>query len=431
MSTYMLVARNKKDNSFKILGIKESWYNANGDDKTLSYKNTLGSIDLVTTRFTSREEMQARLIDKGYLVDGDYDFFVASKTRSGSANPVKFQEVIYRPEKNERMAEFRTVAAASHTGRLNEANDKVLRIFNKLLTKAYHRGDFYHMIQNGYTALPKKLVDALEGVRNNDDVPYSLKYQERWALESYPTIRNIIEALNRYDLLTAKYSNLTQGNVTYFSETARGRKSLIPKLDEILDRDFTPGQLSLLDDNMSEIWATPNAVVQEKVEEDVVQAVEEKKKPKKVFPTISGVNDENMLGKVLEFLTSLPLSSFKFVDNKLTFNFDVFDYELDDDIKKKLNSLLTGYLRSNVRLYLFHRDLLEKNEDLWGHDRILLQEDLDADRRDIRNGLLKGDKRLLRVYEWCRVYSACGQMNDVMVQQGNQIGVDEVSKKKK
>ena len=54
MSTYLLVARNKKDNSFKILGIKESWYNANGDDKTLSYKNTLGSIDLVTTRFPSR-----------------------------------------------------------------------------------------------------------------------------------------------------------------------------------------------------------------------------------------------------------------------------------------------------------------------------------------------------------------------------------------
>lgn len=431
MSTYLLVARNKKDNSFKVLGIKESWYNANGDDKTLSYKNTLGSIDLVTTRFTSREEMQARLIAKGYLVDGDYDFFVASKTRSGSANPVKFQEVIYRPENNERMAEFRTVAAASHTGRLNEANDKVLRIFNKLLTKAYHRGDFYHMIQNGYTGLPKKLVDALDGVRNSDDVPYSLKYQERWALESYPTIRNIIEALNRYDLLTSKYSNLTQGNVTYFSETARGRKSLMPKLSELLDKNFTPGQLSLLDDNMSEVWAVPKVVVQEKVEEDVVLPVEEKKKPKKVFPTISGVTDENMLSKVLTFLTSLPIESFKFVDNKLTFNFDVFDYELDDDVKKKLNSLLTGYLRSNVRLYLFHRDLLERNQDLFGHDRLILQEDLDADRRDIRNGLLKGDKRLLRVYKWCRVYSACGQMNDVMIEQNNQIGGDEVSKKKK
>jgi len=38
MSTYMLVARNKKDNSFKIIGIKESWYKNGGDDQNVCYR---------------------------------------------------------------------------------------------------------------------------------------------------------------------------------------------------------------------------------------------------------------------------------------------------------------------------------------------------------------------------------------------------------
>ena len=139
MSMYCLVARNKEDNSFKIIGIKECWYNANAKDGDYAFKNSLAAIDLVTSRFESREVMQKRLVEKGYLDEGEYDFFIASNTKSGSYNPVKFQEVIYRPEKNERMAEFRNVAGASCAGKLSDSNDKVLRIFNKLLTKAYHQ----------------------------------------------------------------------------------------------------------------------------------------------------------------------------------------------------------------------------------------------------------------------------------------------------
>lgn len=422
MSTYMLVARNKKDNTFKIIGIKESWYKSGGDDENVCYKNSLPSIDLVTSRFESREVMQKRLVEKGYLDEGEYDFFIASNTKSGSYNPVKFQEVIYRPEKNERMAEFRNVAGASCAGKLSDSNDKVLRIFNKLLTKAYHRGDFYYMIQNGYTGLPKKLVSALERIREKDDVPYSLKYQERWALESYPVIRNIIDALNRFDYVTANYDNMIQGNIAYFNENARGRKSLMISLNKILDKDFTPGQLSLIDGELEDCFAVPK--------ENVV-AAEETPIKKKQFPIFSGVTDENMLSKVLNYLTSLPLESFKYVDNKLTFNFDVFDYELDDDMKKKLNSLLTGNLRINVRLYLFHKLKMEEASDSYGHDKFILQEDMKADKRDIKNMLLKSPARLKRVCEWCRIYSLCGQMNDTMFFNKEQQGDDEVSRKKK
>ena len=264
MSSYLLVARNKRDNTYKIIGIKESWYNANAKDEDYCFKNSLSALDLVTTRFAGREEMQQRLIDRGYLESGEYDFFIASKAKSTSSNPVKFQEVIYRPEKNERMAEFRIVAGSCCAGDLSKSSDKILRIFNKLLTKAYHRGDFYYMIENGYTGLPRKLVNALNGIRDHDSVPYSLKYQERWALESYPVIRNIIEALNRSDYLTTNYSNLLQGNVAYFNENVRGRKALTGSLSKILDKDFSVGQISMFDDGLSDVFAVPRVNVVEK-----------------------------------------------------------------------------------------------------------------------------------------------------------------------
>ena len=423
----MLVARNKKDNTFKIIGIKESWYKSGGDDENVCYKNSLPSIDLVTSRFLSREDMQKRLIEKGYIAEGEYDFFVASKTKSGSANPVKFQEVIYRPEANERMAEFRTVAAASHAGRMKEVNDKVLRIFNKLLTKSFHRPDFHHMIQNGYTGLPKKLVDALAGVRECKDVPYSLKYKERWAVESYPVIRNIIEALNRYDLLSGS-KNISQANVDYFNSNVRGRRSLMNELNIILDKQFTPGQLNLLGDNTEDVWAVSGGVLSK---EDVVAPVTEISKPKIKIPKFEDYGRVDVK-HIIGYLTSLPLEVFKYVDNQLTFNFDVFDYELDEGTKKKLNSLLTSHLRNSVRLYLFHkRKFDEMNGHSYGHGIFILMEDMEADLNDIRRNLEKRTPAgLNRVNEWCKLCSACGQMNEMMNQDSEQLGDGAISRKR-
>ena len=424
MSSYLLVARNKRDNTYKIIGIKESWYNANAKDEDYCFKNSLSALDLVTTRFAGREEMQQRLIDRGYLESGEYDFFIASKAKSTSSNPVKFQEVIYRPEKNERMAEFRIVAGSCCAGDLSKSSDKILRIFNKLLTKAYHRGDFYYMIENGYTGLPKKLVNALNGIRDYDSVPYSLKYQERWALESYPVIRNIIEALNRSDYLTTNYSNLLQGNVAYFNENVRGRKALTGSLSKILDKDFSVGQISMFDEGLSDVFAVPRV--------NVVEKEKKEEKPKIKFPVISAGDADNKYVAVIRFLSSIPLESFKYVDNKLTFNFDIFDYELDDDMKKKLNSLLTGNLRNSLRAYLFHKSKLEeaRKVDYYGHGQFILQEDMAAEMNDVKRMLTKSEARLNRVFEWCRIYSSCGQMSRVIGEDNNQLGDGAVSRKR-
>lgn len=434
---YCLVARNKKDNSFKIIGIKESWYNANGNDEILSYKNTLASIDLVTSRFKSHDEMQRRLIERGYLDDGEYDFFIASKNKSNASSPMKFQEVIYGPEKNERMAEFKEVAIASHIGRLKDSEEKIIRIFNKLISKSYYNHDYYHMIMNGYTGIPKKLMDAMDGMINLETIPYKMKFQQRWAMESYPVIRNIVESLNRYDLLSEHSKDLNRANIEFLGDNYRNRKTLVPKLLQVLDKDYTVGQLSIFEtDNLTENFAVQKVredVPVEVVEEDFVEPVVEEVKPKVQFPVLNEDENVSMISRIMVFLMNLPADIFIYdKDKKLTLNFDLFGYELDNNSKKKLNSLLTSYLREHVHMYLFHKKKFnELNGVAYGHSPFILAQDMEADKKDIRRNLEKRtDAGLMRVYDWCKICSVCGQMSDVMMQDVSYNGDDEVSRKR-
>ena len=141
MSKYCLVARNKDTNEFKILGIKESWYKKDGSEE-ITFIGSLSAIDLVTTRFTSSEEMVKRLCEQGYIDGINYDFFIASKSGKGNDNFVKIHEVIYRPYKNKRMSDFREVAFSECNGSLKNVQDRIGRLFNKFIDNAYYLPDF-------------------------------------------------------------------------------------------------------------------------------------------------------------------------------------------------------------------------------------------------------------------------------------------------
>ena len=425
MSKYCLVARNKDDNSFKVLGIKECWYKKGGSEE-LVYVGDLSAIDLVTSRFTSSEDMAKRLCEQGYIDSKNYDFFIASSSSKSKDNTVKVHEVIYRPSKTKRMSDFREVAFSQCSGSLKDVTDRIGRIFNKFIDNAYYYPVFNYMLTHGFTGVPSRIVETLEKIiQNAKNSPRNFKYQVKWIYNSYPVIRNVVEALNRFDLFVQNNLNVLNANIDYFRKNAEGRRSILPKLGLILDKNYSYGQVDMIDDDLSKVFAVPNE------EKDIIDnEVNNDDKKKKAFPVIEGVTEENKLNKVMKFLTSIPLESFKYIDNKLTFDPSVFDYELDKDTIKKLNSLLTGSLRNNVRLYLFHKSKFE-DASMYGHDKVLLQQDMEADRRDIRRLLENNDKRLNRVYDWCKIYSACGQMNDELGNEENQFGGDEELKRKR
>ncbi len=438
MANYVLVARSRKDNSYKIIGIKECWYRKDGDDQYFSYKNPLEVIDLVTSRFPSSEAMAARLCSNGYIPDTDYDFFIAANNRNNSL--VKFHEVIYRPEESiERVDELRKVAKSSIVDDMKSANVEVLRIFNKLISKVFYRDEYYQMLMDGYTGLPRKLTSTVPDIRKGSSPQYRYKYDQGWALQSYAILRSIVESLNRYDYLATKGRgrDISEANVYFFSENIRRRKELAPQLGRILDKDFSVGQTSLFDEGIADVFAVPKEKVVEEpvadttmVESPVEGVTVEESKPIIKFPVMGAVTEEDKLRKVISFLCSLPYGTFKYVNNQLTFNFNIFDYELDDEVKKKLNSLLTGHLRGNVHAYCFHKSKRDEiNGRCYGHDVFILEEDMDAERKSISKALQKSNARLNRVYEWCRICSNCGLMNKEMLLRGEQEKQDEKTHK--
>ena len=53
-----------------------------------------------------------------------------------------------------------------------------------------------------------------------------------------------------------------------------------------------------------------------------------------------------------------------------------------------------------------------------------------AEMNDVKRMLTKSEARLNRVFEWCRIYSSCGQMSRVIGEDNNQLGDGAVSRKR-
>ena len=102
------------------------------------------------------------------------------------------------------------------------------------------------------------------------------------------------------------------------------------------------------------------------------------------------------------------------------------------EVKKKLNSLLTSYLRSHVHMYLFHKMKYDElNGVSYGHSQFILMDDMTDDKKDIRKNLEKRTPAgLSRVNEWCKLCSSCARMNEKMLQGEEQLGDDAVSRKR-
>lgn len=179
---YYLIARNKTSNEFRILELKSKWYLKNGTD-ALSRANKLEVIDLVTTRFKSREEMANRLVESNYIPNNNYDFFIVSKYKNNGVEKLKFQEIIYN-RKDSRINDLRVIAYNSLNGKIK-------------------------------------------------------------CLENYGLSRSIVDSLNRFDDI--KGEDTYKNHIMYFKEQNTERMKIYKDLLEVCDKNYVEGQLSLFD----------------------------------------------------------------------------------------------------------------------------------------------------------------------------------------
>lgn len=368
MGNYYLVARDKKSNDFKIIGLKSKWYYKNGND-SLTRSNKLEAIDLVTTRFRDSQEMAKRLENSGIIPHTEYDFFIVKEKSNCKSNNIKIHEVLYN-YKPSRTEFFRSIAYDSLNNNLNMSRNNI-RLFDKLITKIYYVAEYRKILREGLTALPKKLVE-LEKDINGPTVPYSLKYKNRWMMENYQISRSIIDSFNRSDELNADFNS----HVEYFKNSYKERIKLKDKLLEVCSKDYNPGQISIFD-----------------------MTSQESKEASK----------SEKYNYVIRNITNFDITNLNNEENKISIvNPDFSDINTDD--KKVLKKSLPISLLRNIYLYCLHKSKLDVCKDSFG-DTSVLYEDMNQDLKDIEKQLKKDDL-LNRSYNYFLVYNRVNKQSN-------------------
>lgn len=351
MSRYYLVAHNKETDDYRILPIMSKWYWKNGDS-VLKKENALEAIDLVTSRFASSSEMAKRLCMNHYLPNENYDFLIVQRYRKNQSDAIRMHEVFYNV-KPERTEYFRTIAAESIRKDLKNSK-KNLRLFDRFLNKLYYNPEYYRIVQEGLSEIPKRVSSIYEDCNKRNTPPYFLKYHNTWIMENYAISRSIVESFNRFDQL-----DTYDKQVKFFQALSETRCSMTEPLMEITSPEYLNGQMSL---DLS-------------------------------------IPKEDKMAYTLKTLLHLNIGIFEKKNNRYSLN-EEFLNGIGKDAKK---IRISSSVLKNTYWYLFHKMKLKEFGNTYGN-MLVLQEDMDADYRDLKKSLSK-ENVLDSAYRFCLLYN--------------------------
>lgn len=361
---YFLVARDMTSNDFKLLELKSSWYIKDGTE-VLQRSNRLEAIDLVTTRFSSREEMAKRMVTNKYIDHEKYDFFIVSKYKKNNEEKLKFQEVIYNT-KDSRINPFRKIAYNSLNNHIKcEEN---IRLLDKFMNKCYYSKEYNRIINERLTALPKRFIDVYGKIRNKETVPYNLKYKYLWSLEDYKISRSIIDSFNRFDDLN--YNDVYRNHIYYFKDLTKERLKLYKQLLEVCDKNYIEGQMNIFE------------------------------QPKKETISNNKMSITDKKNYVIRFFKNLDVSNYKKENGKYYIDIDKYLNDISKEEYSVLRKGINSRIINSAFLYSFHLKKIKAGDRSFGSFTVL-QEDLSADLNDL-NKSLKDDKIIERTYEYCK-----------------------------
>ncbi len=395
MNNYYLVARNRRTNDFKIIGLREKWYLGKKGTDEFHEANSLAAIDFVTSCFSDREHLAERLWRNGYIDDPNVDLFIANRTSRKGKPTIRFDEVIYTPKMNKRMKSAREVAMASILGRTSAAAEAMDIVYDDLILIAYSNAEFYSMLVDGELSVGKVFAQKLNNVHSYDDVPFHIKKDNDFGYDSYLIFRNIVETLNRVDsFYKMTREDIYEVNADFIDANASDRGDLIPELLAAINQDRCYQQLSLFD---------YIDLPREKAKEEKQSSIRPVEIDSKSTLTIA-----EKRSAVFRFLKGLSVDAFKRGQEGYVVNYDVFKHPLLDDEKKRLDTLLTGNMPKFFASYALNSKRIrdagtyfstpsEVNELRW-----LLNRDCDS-----INKRFLSEKCVNKTYEWCMLYKAC------------------------
>ena len=351
MSRYFLVAHNNETDDYQILPIMSKWYCKNGDS-VLKKENPLEAIDLVTSRFASSSEMAKRLCSNHYLPNENYEFLIVQRYRKNQNDKIRMHEVFYNV-KPERTEYFRTIAAESLYKDLKNSK-KNLRLFDRFLNKLYYNPEYYRIVQEGVSEIPKRVSILYQNCNKRNTPPYFLKYHNTWIMENYAISRSIMESFNRFDQF-----NTYDKQVKFFQELVEARSSMTEPLMKITSPESLNGQMSF---DLS-------------------------------------IPKEDKMNYTLKTLCHLDIGVFEKKNNRYSLN-EEFLNGIGNPAKK---IRISNSVLKNTYWYLFHKMKFEEVDKTYGNV-LVLQEDMDADYRDLKKSLSK-ENVLDSAYRFCLLYN--------------------------
>ena len=428
MDTYYLIARNRKDNTFKVLKLQETWYlgREKGREDVFTRGNDLEAIDLVTTRFGSESEMAERMAMHGYIPDSNVDIFIASKRKKDGKSYIRFDEVLYNQNAN-RNAAIRRVAQTSLAGDFRADSFDLGYIYDEVISLAYSVDDYLDMLLDGDMNVPKSFAEQLRVIKGQVEIPTDLKDSANFGARDYATVRNIVESINRLESLgcTSREDRYIL-NGEFIEANIGKRMALVPELAVQLDKDYVEGQLSLF------------SLLDEEGKKKVVEATEAIAAEEKLYPAKIKVDrsleKDQKRKEIYRVLRSLPVGAIykERGSDEFKVNLDLFShYPLAEDEAKKVNTYLTGNLPKYFAWYMRdYRLLCDVNKDGFTPPSEIaeMQKDVEYDIKRIDNRF-KSSKCLNMAYEWCMVMEGALK-RDKAVSEGAKVVTDTDDKAK-
>lgn len=383
MRKYYLIVRYTDTNTIQVVELNTKWYDKNREN--VSFRaNYLEAIDLVTTRFKTKEEMILRMCDNGYIFSTDVDVFIATKGKNSANNDLRIYEIIYNANNAKEISEFRDIARASINNNIELELLKIRNIFDKLANKIFYDQEFSLYLRSGFTNIYNRVVEIYSSLERRGSL-YEIKYDNYWMLKSYTLIRNIVEAISRFDCKSEVVLSRNSFSEIEF-ERNKVRKDILIKIDE----NYIDGQLSLFDDenidHMPRKKESEANIFEDNVVDNVSLSIDEKK------------------SFILKLIDDLPVDIFRREGNSFMIDTSFFRIYANDGYKSKLKNL-SSKIASLLFYYTLHYEKYRESL-VYNQNTFVWEEELRKDKNKIYKFLSK-NKNIEMIYNWCTIYLEC------------------------
>lgn len=345
---YYLFGRDKDTNNVKVIGLSDyDVYSFGNDYRRLD--NYLEAIDYMTLGFDSQEDLVYYLVNTGRLDNYNTDLFIVCR----NGDKIHYLENVYAGYDDAK--ELRSVGEEKLKGLpINYSNYKILDDF---AYKMINDRTFYRFIESKYHNVYLKYIDYFKNC-NNLGAAYQIKFKDAsWAVKSYSLIRNIVEAMNRYEKLKTIGGSISNVAFDYQVDLNSVRDMNKEDISIYTDKGYGAGQLNLF--------------IQD--------------------------SEDDKLSTVRDFLYKLDSDSFVVEDDKVVFNRDKFDLSYID--YKHLNNLDERLMRL-LYIYLVTKKFNEADGYTEQTNNNITVEAV----KNI-NKLLEDEIILNKAYAFCLLYS--------------------------